>query len=363
MEYLARPATPAKNTMIIMLFLLWQLGTSPASAQNNIPYAAGELCLRYYGSIYGFVDVNGVDGHDNSFDMNYNNTEYCQSAWTLPKQWGAVLYICPPYDVDDELNGTMLQISLRYSKTSDLPMNHLLLEDILVTDGSVPAKLQGTATTNIQPAVFIDRSPKKDRWTVNGSASALCHPTPNADTGVTVTCLHFTPEQLGDAYCGVGNDQVEAGGCWTRHDMRWRQNSSLNYEIEFGEIYARAEIWAQDRYSYWRGEPSNLSTVVTISFSGEKFVPSIGSYEFWADNSEVTYEEEVEFAEEQLSVDLDGDAQGFPVFRALSDGISYISRNFTYSAPPDTDGAAGFPRLDVVMALFVAALLPFISLV
>ncbi|KAL4931344.1 uncharacterized protein BDV17DRAFT_288892 [Aspergillus undulatus] len=136
--------------IFISLTLLGLFG-SPGSAQA-IPFNASDLCFRYYGSISGYADLYGLNGAEYALNqMNYNSTVYCPSSWAFPDQPGAVLDICPPYYVDDRLNGTLLQIQFRFSKSSDLPMNHLFLRDFLVTDGSIPGQL---AETEVRPAIF-----------------------------------------------------------------------------------------------------------------------------------------------------------------------------------------------------------------
>ncbi|KAL4931345.1 uncharacterized protein BDV17DRAFT_288893 [Aspergillus undulatus] len=181
----------------------------------------------------------------------------------------------------------------------------------------------------------------------------MVHDSHNLGTGLAVTCLNFSPEELDGKYCGVGNDEIGPQGCWTRHFMRWNNQSSVNFTITFNDDDAQVYIWAEEQYTYSNDDPANFSTRAEVSFWGWTGVPSIGSsVEFWDDNSELRYEDEIE-KENETSVNLWSDEAGYPVFHKISEGISYVTRNFTYSAPSETDMAAGLSTPNTASIMFI----------
>lgn len=316
---------PLCLTLACLAFWLCSFGV-----RGSIPTA--QLCIHYFGDVRADIVPPAISKY------NYNGTILCPDDWSFDVP-SAIFKICPPWYGDFS---TTLDVSLLLGSPGlevDSSVDALRLDQILITNGSVPGPFENDA----DPAILAPYKELYDylgpRWTINGTQAAL-YKSPDSNhsvQGAWVDCNEPPAKQSdidqifdGD-YCG-GYYDVHHGGCWAYQYFLFSMQRPLNFSIRFDQTGSSVKFSTRQVYPYLNvstGPKSARETYVHFEFSGDIHRPSVTDYDFW-EHAAIDYET---VDANDNSIRLSEDSSGMPIFNAHADGnwIWYAAGNRTYS--------------------------------
>jgi hypothetical protein len=330
------------------------LSVAEIQAASNVVISEYKYCIRYFGSVRAELDVPNIIP-----TFNYNGTIRCPRSWRFPTVSGVTLTLCPPNEYGESWNKrtdgvaitALLSLQGRTGGLLDLPIDNILLDRLLVTNGSV----SGPFSNSGKPAVLaedVERTRKGTGlpvWTINGTQSSIIGwPEKKSKAGIYFSCTNMEEKDKFGNYCGVSYDDYGAG-CWNNHAFSFSMQSPLNYTIRFDNHTASVEMWAENEFAP-NGTSTGSFTKVFVVFGGLRDLPSVTNFDFWK-NSEQNYEVE---KSELRDFSFIADEKRMPVFVNNSDtSVWFSTANNTFSA---NTNAAGRPETGVLIWLAVVSL-------
>jgi hypothetical protein len=304
--------------------LLVVLAASLARGQSG-PSNQEHYCITYFGSVQGSVTLP-----QGPVPLrNYNGTAECPLYWEFPVVEGATLTLCPAGSADafwtsasDHL-AIDVAVNFRGGVTETLarPLDSLLLQNLLVTNGSAAGPFTGGGRPAVLAKDVAQSTAAVPTWIINGTQEAEIYSV--ANQGVYFDCANLTPKQQYQ-YCGVFEDTNSGGGCWSSYHFRFNMSNPLNFSIQFTSDSAIVEISSANNYNF-----TGQNILASIHFQGTTAIPALTDAAFW-NNSFQTF---AQYQQQANSFELVPDQEGLPLFlNHTKTGEWYDTSNQTYSA-------------------------------